>query len=124
MTDSLGTTSTATVLFYISVRKSTAGDEARPVPGSASLPGPLYSRPAPDLEAQSRAKATMTACGPVPATGATSTVVPSAESVPAQDPSGWRVRDTCVPAGRLLSASPFFGRALAARCCSSTSLAA
>ena len=30
----------------------------------------------------------MTDCGPVPATPATSTVVPSADSVPAQEPSG------------------------------------
>ena len=54
----------------------------------------------------------MTDCGPAPRLHATSTVFPLADSVPVQDPSGWRVRDTCVPGGRLLSASPFFGSGL------------
>src|SRR5215472_3087061 len=81
----------------------------------------LCSRLAPDSETQSRASATMTDCGPAPAAPATSTVFPSADSLPAQDPSGWLVRDTCVPGGRSLSASDFGSDA--ARCCSSFSLA-
>src|SRR2546423_90620 len=47
----------------------------------------LGSRPAPDSVTQSRASATTTDCGPAPAAPATSTVFPSADSLPAQDPS-------------------------------------
>src|SRR5262249_45150841 len=66
-------------------------------PFTATRQGSLSSRPAPDSETQSRARATRTDCGPAPATPATSTAVPAAASVPAQDPSGRRARDTCAP---------------------------
>src|SRR6185437_17063971 len=65
----------------------------------------LCSQPAPDSETQSRASATMTDCGPAPAAPDTSTVFPSADSLPDQAPSGWLVRETCVPGGRSLGAS-------------------
>src|SRR5262249_25205169 len=83
-----------------------------------------YLPPAPDFATQNRARATITDCGPAPAGPAASTAVPSAAKVPAHVPSCRRVRANCAPGGSSLSPSPFFGRASAARCCSSTSLAA
>ena len=55
----------------------------------------------------------MTDCGPAPAMPAVWTVVPVAASEPDHDPSAWRVKVTCVPAGRPCSTSPFLGTASA-----------
>src|SRR5207245_1869136 len=45
-------------------------------PSRVGVVNSLYPRPAPDSETHSRASATMTDCGPAPATPATSIVVP------------------------------------------------
>ena len=47
----------------------------------------------------------MTDCGPASTGPAAATVFPSAERVPAQELSGCRVSDTCIPGGRSWSAS-------------------
>src|SRR5438445_6317471 len=67
----------------------------------------FVSGAAPRAASQSRASTTTTACGPAPVCPVASTDVPPADSVPAQDLSGWRVRVTCVPGGRDSIASPF-----------------
>jgi hypothetical protein len=96
---------------------------AQTIRASAENQDAALSPTAPDFVTQSRASARMTDCGPAPAGPSASTAIPSAASDPTQHPSGRRVKDICVPDGRSWRTSLRFGRALAACCCSSTSLA-
>src|SRR6516162_9955604 len=64
-----------------------------------------------------RASATATAFGPSPVA---SMVVPSTVRIPTHVLSVRRVRDIVAPSGSCLNASPFLGKVLARRCCSTS----
>src|SRR5262249_27394372 len=96
----------------------------RAIPGTdGTSQDSRFSRPAPDSDTHSRANATMTECGPPPAGPFMSTAVPSAARVPAQDPSGRRLRAPPAAGRDALASSPVLAKPPPPRRCSSTSLA-